>query len=95
MNEEFGNWTTRPPPVHLACANGSLDILKLLLQGGANVDVGGGLYSMTPLHWACDGGHKDVAAFLISKTGCRIGEFCLGMVNQAPATSPVWLEEIL
>ena len=28
----------------------------------------------TPLHWACEGGHKDLVKYLIEKIKCDVGE---------------------
>ena len=33
----------------------------------------------TPLHSACDGGHKEVAQYLVEKQRCNIGKFIVGL----------------
>ena len=78
FNREYGEWTCRSPPLHTASENGHLEIVKLLLQAGAGVDVGDGTYNSTPLHSACEGGQKEVAVYLIREAGCKTGEFCKG-----------------
>ena len=48
----------------LACFSGHLDIVKYLRKFGASwksQDMGG----CTPLHWAADGGHLAVIAYMI------------------------------
>jgi ankyrin repeat protein len=54
-----------------ACIEGRLeDVAALIAQGcDVNQQVGAGNFAFgraTPLHWACDGGHTDVAAALIA-----------------------------
>ena len=50
-------------------ANGKekLEIVKVLLQAGADVDAKCESFKMTPLHWAAIGGHAKIAALLIEK----------------------------
>ena len=76
FNREYGSLAYRFPPLHTACHKGHLEIVKLLLQAGAGVDVGDGTYNSTPLHLACEGGQKEVAVYLIREAGCKVGEFC-------------------
>ena len=50
-------------PLHRACYNGHLDVVRVLLEAGADLhatDNGG----RTPLHRACDNGHLDVVRVL-------------------------------
>ena len=76
FNREYGSLAYRFPPLHSACQNGNLDIVKLLVQSGAGVDVGDGTDNSTPLHLACEEGQKEVAVYLIREAGCKTGEFC-------------------
>ena len=76
FNRKYGSLAYRFPPLHTACRKGHLEIVKLLLQAGAGVDVGDGAYNSTPLLLACEGGHKEVAVYLIREAGCKTGEFC-------------------
>ena len=53
-------------PLHVACENGNLDCLGILLQfsskGGINK---GNKYKSTPLHLACQSGRREVVTFLL------------------------------
>ena len=57
------------PPMLLdeAAAIGDLNLVKMLVAGGADVRGRYGSFFMTPLHCATMNGHRDVVAFLISK----------------------------
>ena len=77
FNRKYGEWVCRTPPLHTACQEGHLEIVKLLLQAGAGVDVGDGIDNSTPLHSACEGGQKEVAVYLIREAGCKVGEFVM------------------
>jgi hypothetical protein len=52
-------------PIHLASLAGQIDVVKLLISVGANVNS---LYdgNITPLHCACLNGHSEIAEILIS-----------------------------
>ncbi|MGH8701261.1 MAG: ankyrin repeat domain-containing protein, partial [Burkholderiales bacterium] len=55
------------PPIHQAVAAGHLDVVKLLVDRGARLDIKDSIYRGTPLGWAkyCD--QPKIAAFLQSK----------------------------
>ena len=75
MSKEGGKWNVRQPPLHTACHNGNLEIVKVLVQGGqANVDKGGGRSNKTSLHRACSMGHKLIVEYLIMEAKCDVGE---------------------
>ena len=63
------------PPLLVACENGNLEMIKILVQHGAHVHESGGLDSWlwTPLHCACAWGHSEVVKYLIEMAGCKIG----------------------
>ena len=91
FNREYGSWTCRSPPLHTASEKGHLEIVKLLLQAGAGVDVGDGKDNSTPLHLACEEGHKEVAVYMIREAGCKVGEFCNGVCT---IISLWWLQTV-
>jgi ankyrin repeat protein len=52
-------------PLHFAADNGSIEVIELLLENGADlkaIDVDGD----TPLHWAAFAGHQDVVELFIA-----------------------------
>ncbi|XP_064385997.1 uncharacterized protein LOC135334642 isoform X2 [Halichondria panicea] len=63
-------WGDKLPPLHKACYEGYLEIVKTLVTHGARTDKGGGMDNMTPLHCACWGGHNEVVQYLIQEVGC-------------------------
>ena len=71
--KKYGKWRTRSPPLHTACNDGYLEIAKLLVKHGADVDKGDDV-NFTPLHYASEEGHKKVVVYLIREAGCKIGE---------------------
>ena len=62
------------PPLHTASLKGNVSIVKMLIEAGADVDRCGGVLDYTPLHSACEGGHKEVVDYLIREAGCKVGE---------------------
>jgi hypothetical protein len=51
-------------PLHSAVMNGHIEIVRLLLQNGAEVNVRN-IYGYTPLHWAAIFGHVDILHLLV------------------------------
>lgn len=51
-------------PLHFACATRSLDVVRLLVDAGANLDARG-THSATPLHVACQSGSIDIVRLLV------------------------------
>ncbi|MDX2042848.1 MAG: ankyrin repeat domain-containing protein [Acidobacteriota bacterium] len=56
-------------PLSLAANSGNVDMLKLLLDNGANIDRGGS--TATPLYFAAAGGHEDAVKYLL-KHGAKV-----------------------
>ena len=54
-------------PIHFAASTGSLDLLKALLDKGADMDQRDGNNGYTPLHWAVIYGHNLVVEHLLEK----------------------------
>eukprot|EP00955_Chlamydomonas_euryale_P022550 238029-Chlamydomonas_euryale.AAC.13 len=50
----------------MACANGHTEVVRRLLEAGADVDMKNAEEN-TPLHWACLNGHTDVVRALLEK----------------------------
>lgn len=67
----------------LACYQGDLKIVKLLVSEGADVNWTYPDANDTPLHAACDGGHSDIVSFLIEK-GAKVN--CICSKNKTPLT---------
>ena len=61
------------PPLHQACRDGKLDIVKMLVTG-VDVNKGDVEENSTPVHQACWRGNKDVVEYLIREAGCDVGE---------------------
>ena len=52
-------------PIRLAACNGHKDVVRLLIDVGAGVDIADSRYGNTPLIGAANNGHADVAILLI------------------------------
>jgi hypothetical protein len=59
--KDRGGWT----PLHWAAFWGHVDVAKLLLEHGADVNAKESVYDATPLHVAAATGHADVARLLL------------------------------
>lgn len=57
--------------LHAACAHGQLDIVKLLLARGADLNAHGGILGGTPLNTAASEGHLEIVKYLI-ENGARM-----------------------
>ena len=53
----------RRTPLHCACKKGKLELVRLLIENGANLEVRGP-GDTTPLSYACHHGHLDIVKFL-------------------------------
>ncbi|MFU1992785.1 hypothetical protein CN918_03905 [Priestia megaterium] len=60
MMTPFGTW------LHVAASRGELDIVKKLIELGANVNVLGGVYGGGALNEAASAGHIDIVRYLLS-----------------------------
>jgi ankyrin repeat protein len=62
-------------PLHLACRNGNIDIVNILLKCNSSVNLCG-TNGYTPLHLACRNGNIDIANILLkcnsSVNLCRV-----------------------
>ncbi|XP_013774828.1 tyrosine-protein kinase shark-like [Limulus polyphemus] len=57
--------------MHLACINGNNEILDMLLDAGANVNIKDAK-GLTPLHYACRLNHASTAKLLIEEGGANV-----------------------
>ena len=53
--------------LHSAVCRGHVDIVKLLLEKGAELEARGKVYGRTPLSWAAGNGHEAVVKLLLEK----------------------------
>ena len=52
-------------PLFLAARGGNIDLVRVLLRHGANVNSVGAAQQIAPLHWAAHKEHSDIAMLLI------------------------------
>lgn len=64
--EKGGRSVMQPFMLHVACFNGALDILKLLVQYGADINIHEELNEQTPLHRAAEGKRANILQYLIN-----------------------------
>ena len=67
-------WNGKWPPLQQACIDDKLDIVKMLINSGVDVNRGDAEENSTPLHQACAQGHVNVVNYLIREVGCEVGE---------------------
>ena len=54
-------------PLHQAVLAGHAEVVRLLVERGARLDVKDGIYQSTPLGWADYGGRTEIADYLRTK----------------------------
>ena len=64
----------RWPPLFTACSKHNLEMVKVLVNRGADVDKGCGKQNWTPLHGVCLAGFKEGVKHLIMEARCQVGE---------------------
>lgn len=53
--------------LHVACREGSVDLVRLLIHHGAHINARDGHLGATPLHWAANEGHHPLVEYLITQ----------------------------
>jgi len=57
------------PPIHQAVWAGHIEVVRLLVERGARLDIRDTIHGGTPLDWAEHGGREEIAAYLRMITG--------------------------
>ncbi|HEX9760646.1 MAG TPA: ankyrin repeat domain-containing protein [Candidatus Acidoferrales bacterium] len=65
-----------------ACDRGHVEIVKLLLERGAEVNVQDTFYRATPLGWAANKGHAEIIKLLLDKGATGIDAVLMSGVSQ-------------
>ena len=52
-------------PIYVACQNGHIEVVKYLVEHGANINKGNNNNNATPLDIACEKGHEKVVKYLV------------------------------
>ena len=63
-------------PLHVACLAGNFEICQVLVDAGADVEMGAGGEKRTPLMMAASQGHLEMCQYLIEKANCLIEKRC-------------------
>jgi ankyrin repeat protein len=63
VNERYFAWT----PLQMAAVKGQLEVAKMLVEKGAELDYKHPVTKMTALHMAAEEGHEEVVKYLLSK----------------------------
>lgn len=66
-----------------ACDRGHLQVVRLLLERGANPNVKDTFYNATPLSWAQSGKHYEIIALLLEKGAEGANELLLDAITEA------------
>lgn len=61
MMTTFGTW------LHVACSFGQLEVVKYLVDHGADVNARGGIEGGAPIDAAASDGHVDIVTFLLQR----------------------------
>ena len=72
---------SEPQTIHEASSGGDIDMVKQLLDAGADVNAKDDLTEMTPLFDAVSSGKKEVAALLIDKGADVNGKIAMGFTS--------------
>ncbi len=67
-----------------ACDKGHIEVVRLLIERGADVNVQDSFYQATPITWAVENGHNEIVRLLLQK-GAKGDEAFLTAINQGDA----------
>ena len=68
-----------------ACDKGRVEVVKLLIERGADVNVTDTFYQATPIVWAASNGHTEVARLLIDAGADASTAMSIGVSNDSAA----------
>lgn len=78
-------------PLHFASHRGYGEIVRLLLEAGADVAAREAVSDTTPLHWAAEGGHPAVARLLVERgADLEARDSWYGLTPLGWATAVTW-----
>lgn len=63
VNEKYFAWS----PLQMAAIKGQLEVVKMLVEKGADLEYKHPATKMTPLHMAASEGYEDIVKYLLSK----------------------------
>ena len=66
-----------------ACDRGNVDIVKLLIERGADVNVKDSFYGATPISWASGNGHTEVVKLLLDKGAKGVDDVLIEAVGSS------------
>jgi hypothetical protein len=77
-----------------ACDKGHTEVVRLLLERGANANAKDTFYNLTPIGWAAQKGHRDIVRLLLEKGAAADDQtLMMGLFGGQPETLKVLLEK--